>query len=84
MDPALPLFDKANVGKRQRLAETDAQFVDIIHGDAGIVGIPETLGHVDFYPNDGRHYQPGCEPSNFILASPIEIGLFGKPGLFFQ
>lgn len=44
-----------------RLSKDDAQFVDIIHSDAGISGIMASIGHIDFFPNGGKKFQPGCE-----------------------
>ncbi|XP_026318358.1 pancreatic lipase-related protein 2-like isoform X2 [Hyposmocoma kahamanoa] len=59
LDPALPLF--AHLPKEQILDPTDADFVDIIHTDAGIFGVNHPMGHADFYPNGGISPQPGCE-----------------------
>jgi pancreatic triacylglycerol lipase len=57
-DPALPLFNYNNV--TERLASTDALFVDVIHTCAGLLGYDLPIGQVDFYPNGGDHIQPGC------------------------
>ncbi|RVE42421.1 hypothetical protein evm_012936 [Chilo suppressalis] len=59
LDPAFPLFDKLPLS--QRLDPSDAEFVDVIHTDAGIFGYNRPAGHVDFYPNGGISPQPGCE-----------------------
>ncbi|XP_022835288.1 pancreatic lipase-related protein 2-like isoform X2 [Spodoptera litura] len=59
LDPALPLF--AGVHPDQRLDPSDADFVDVIHTDAGIFGYKHPLGHADFFPNGGASPQPGCE-----------------------
>lgn len=49
LDPARPCF---NEGERlSGLQRGDAQFVDIIHSNAGILGIKESKGDVDFFPN---------------------------------
>ncbi|XP_059350971.1 inactive pancreatic lipase-related protein 1-like, partial [Daphnia carinata] len=61
-DPAFPCFDKSEVD--DILDKTDAQFVDIIHTNAGTIldkrfGFPLALGHADFWPNGGS-LQPGC------------------------
>ncbi|XP_075224466.1 pancreatic triacylglycerol lipase-like isoform X2 [Lycorma delicatula] len=56
-DPALPLFTDEITS---RLDSSDADFVDIIHTSGGFLGIYESIGHVDFYPNGGTPIQPGC------------------------
>jgi hypothetical protein len=40
-----------------RLNKTNAYFVDIIH--TSIIGLQVSVGHQDFYPNNGLS-QPGC------------------------
>lgn len=52
-----------------RLDTTDAAFVDAIHTDAGTVldlglGMKQSIGHVDFFPNGGK-FQPGCPEIKF-------------------
>lgn len=42
-----------------RLSEEDAEFVDVVHTDAGHYGFIKPIGHADFYPNGGTA-QPGC------------------------
>uniref|UniRef100_A0A2A4J568 Lipase domain-containing protein n=1 Tax=Heliothis virescens TaxID=7102 RepID=A0A2A4J568_HELVI len=59
LDPALPLF--SGLPLAQRLDPSDAEFVDVIHTDAGIFGYKEAIGHADFFPNGGKSPQPGCE-----------------------
>ncbi|XP_054257370.1 phospholipase A1-like [Macrosteles quadrilineatus] len=58
LDPAYPLYRMA--GWRGHLTATDARFVDVIHTDGGVFGFRRPLGHVDFYPNGGIPFQPGC------------------------
>ncbi|XP_031353891.1 endothelial lipase-like [Photinus pyralis] len=71
LDPAFTLFpvdeDPAN-----RLTKDDAEFVDVIHTDAGSFGYPVSIGHVDFYPNGGSGVQPGCEISSLAEKKIIE------------
>lgn len=43
-----------------RLSDSDADFVDVIHTDAGRKGINYNAGHADFYPNNGKRSQPYC------------------------
>ena len=63
LDPAGPFYKGLNYTEA-RLWHTDAKFVDVIHTDAQPLikfgmGMYETCGHVDIYPNGGRT-QPGC------------------------
>lgn len=58
LDPALPFF--ATARQQWKLDLTDADFVDVIHTNAGVFGKIETCGHVDFYMNGGQN-QPNCE-----------------------
>uniref|UniRef100_A0A4D5RP66 Putative pancreatic lipase-like enzyme n=1 Tax=Ixodes scapularis TaxID=6945 RepID=A0A4D5RP66_IXOSC len=55
LDPASKDFEG------EHLDTDDADFVDIIHTSNGVVklGMRETIGHVDFYP-DGGGRQSGC------------------------
>lgn len=62
MDPAEPHFAKAK--RPVRLDRSAARYVDVVHTDAsqfirGGLGITESIGHVDYYPNGGTN-QPGC------------------------
>ena len=67
-DPALPAFQDAEK-THQNLDPSDAEFVDVVHTCAGILGHNKNLGHADFYPNKGKAAQPGCDfISDFIGA----------------
>ena len=57
LDPAGLYF--ITDGTSFRLDESDAQYVDVIHTDAGVLGTTLASGHTDFWPNGGRS-QPGC------------------------
>ena len=57
LDPANPYFSYKD--RAVRLDPTDAAYVDVIHTDAPLVGTPQSVGHIDFWPNNGRQ-QPGC------------------------
>ncbi len=65
LDPAGFLFH--NVPPSERLDPSDAAFVDVIHSAGLWIGMDEAVGHVDFYPNQGHHPQPGCEDEGFGL-----------------
>lgn len=39
--------------------KTDAILVQVIHTNAGYLGMQEAIGTADFYPNGGTS-QPGC------------------------
>ncbi|XP_066095189.1 pancreatic lipase-related protein 3 isoform X1 [Saccopteryx bilineata] len=64
LDPAGPYFH--NTPHEVRLDPSDANFVDVIHTNAVRflfefgAGIINACGHLDFYPNGGKH-MPGCE-----------------------
>lgn len=61
LDPAAPLF--AETDGKVRLDRTDADYVDVIHTDASLLGgfgMSQRVGHVDFYPNGGLD-MPGCD-----------------------
>ena len=85
MDPAEPYFE--NFDPAVRLDETDAEFVDVIHTDAGSVfqlvtldggmGLWQPSGHVDVYPNGGKK-QPGCGergPMGSIIIDGVVEGI---------
>uniref|UniRef100_A0ABD2WZP2 phospholipase A1 n=1 Tax=Trichogramma kaykai TaxID=54128 RepID=A0ABD2WZP2_9HYME len=57
LDPALPLFHFAKTGSR--LSKTDANIVEVIHTNGGLLGYLSAIGTIDFYPNGGS-IQPGC------------------------
>lgn len=57
LDPAGPYFEGAS--PQARLWRTDAQLVDVLHTDAGRLGMWQQCGNVDIYFNGGRS-QPGC------------------------
>lgn len=65
MDPAEPLFTDSDT--LVSLDRNDAMFVDVIHSDTlpitrGGLGMPNPIGHLDFYPNGGFN-NPGCDAS---------------------
>ncbi|XP_054710967.1 pancreatic triacylglycerol lipase-like [Uloborus diversus] len=78
LDPAGPYFrgDDPIV----HLDPTDADFIDVIHTDAGeyIVGVTAGLGistpsgHLDFYPNGGSA-QPGCSYGNDSISAALDL-----------
>lgn len=62
LDPAGPGYEfqmEVHVTGFDRISKTDAKYVQIIHTNAGKLGIVDSVGHADFYPNGGKH-QPGC------------------------
>lgn len=75
LDPALPLFITAST--RDKLDESDADFVDVIHSNALVQGKVERCGHVDFYMNGGI-IQPGCFQSNASAYFTISHLFFFK------
>lgn len=70
LDPAGPSF--LSNASLHHLQASDAEFVDIIHTDAGtslstdyvFLGYPDSCGHADFWPNNGSSVQPGCSTTH--------------------
>ncbi|XP_043529865.1 inactive pancreatic lipase-related protein 1-like isoform X2 [Frieseomelitta varia] len=70
-----------DVNLTMKLHKSDASFVDVIHTNGKLLsqiglGLPEPIGHVDFYPNGGRS-QPGCD-SSFFEHLPIHLQVINK------
>jgi phosphatidic acid-selective phospholipase A1 len=81
-DPAMPLF--ANADDADRIDPSDAEFVDVTHTAGGTLGMVQSRGHVDFYPNGGR-VQPGCAldltgTCSHFRASALNIESIGLEG----
>lgn len=57
LDPAFPFFSLADAG--DRISETDAKYVQIIHTCGGFLGFDKAIGTADFYP-DGGATQANC------------------------
>lgn len=56
LDPAGPLFSSGN---SDILKREDAQYVETVGTNVGLLGISTPLGTANFYPNGGM-IQPGC------------------------
>ncbi|KAK2183618.1 hypothetical protein NP493_303g00006 [Ridgeia piscesae] len=65
LDPAGP---KYSGNEDAGLVARSADFVDVIHTGANLLGIMSPVGHVDFYPNGGKH-QPGCHGSMYFKCN---------------
>lgn len=59
LDPALPLFYTNFVFLPMSLSSRDAEYVDVYHTDAGVLGANVPSGTVDIWMNGGSE-QPGC------------------------
>ncbi|KAG4071164.1 hypothetical protein HA402_001154 [Bradysia odoriphaga] len=57
LDPAGPTI--GHYACKDRLCNTDAQFVEIVHTNGGILGLWDEIRPLDIYLNGG-HSQPGC------------------------
>lgn len=66
LDPAFPTF-YPSLGTSP-VNKNDAKFVDVIHTDAWLYGIPVSTGHADFWPNSGKTLQPGCPRRGMLLT----------------
>jgi pimeloyl-ACP methyl ester carboxylesterase len=61
LDPAGVQFTK--LGRRPTVRLLDrmsARFVQVLHTDKHVIGTTTSLGHQDFWPNNGESPQPGC------------------------
>lgn len=58
LDPANPCFNEGE--SLSGLQRGDAEFIDVIHSNSGVLGQRAPLGDVDFYPNGATALQPGC------------------------
>ena len=68
LDPALHLY-YTPIAAIQHLSRSDANYVDIIHTDAGGYGTPRLTGTADYFVNTGRRFQPGCPVGAFLIRS---------------
>lgn len=82
LDPAFPAFYPDGV-VMDHVTARDAEFVDIVHTDAGGYGAPVNTGTADFWPNGGKGTQPGCprfapiplsDDSEYIFTWRISLG----------
>ena len=86
LDPAQPLFYTGP--QTTQLHRDDASFVEVLHTEIGLLGKPESLGHVDVYVNGGKN-QATCHPYMCSYSKAYEIyadaGLPGRcVGMYFS
>lgn len=67
LDPARPLVDIFTMDEF-RLTRDDANFVEIIHTNAGLYGEYPQTGHADFIINGGQ-MQPSCSSQPNIIGT---------------
>ncbi len=50
--------------------------MEVVHSAGKWIGTDDSVGHVDFFPNDGRAPQPGCEnkESYDLICSHFRVG----------
>lgn len=58
LDPANPCFQVGGV--LSEISRGDAQYIDIIHTNPGVLGKKEAIGDADFYPNGYYNVPNGC------------------------
>lgn len=61
LDPAQPCFNKG--GSLKGVSTGDASYVDIIHTNPGFLGLTESIGDTDFFPNGLQPIPKGCHSS---------------------
>lgn len=76
LDPARPCFNEGE--QLSGLQRGDASFVDIIHSNAGILGIKESRGDVDFFPNGYvvKQHRKTKRFNHFVLIALSFIFMF--------
>ncbi|XP_065364144.1 phospholipase A1-like [Calliphora vicina] len=58
LDPAKPCFNEGEA--LSGLLRGDADFIDIIHTNSGVLGKRDPMGDIDFYPGGLDPLPPGC------------------------
>lgn len=58
LDPAKPCFNEGE--NLSGLSRGDADFIDVIHSNSGVLGKSEPTGDADFYPGGIVPLTPGC------------------------
>ena len=51
----------------------DAQFIDVYHTNAAVLGKVQRVGSIDFFVNGGGAPQPGCFPLDFGKAHSYSL-----------
>lgn len=67
LDPAHPRFTLPMKPESDRLDTSDANFVQVLHTTSGVLGTPFNIGHQDWYADDGKIPQKGCEPGRIVF-----------------
>ncbi|KAI8122059.1 hypothetical protein FF38_06995 [Lucilia cuprina] len=62
LDPAGIIFTETTPAN-EKLTADDADYVEVVHTNAGEYGYKTPCGHVDYYPNGGK-IQPGCNSTD--------------------
>jgi len=76
LDPAGPFHDQGLVPKSEVLDKDKADFVEIIHTGAGMLGTKVPRGHIDYFANGGRSMdQPYCK-DRFLDINSLLGGCF--------
>ncbi|XP_044262748.1 phospholipase A1-like [Tribolium madens] len=68
LDVAAPMFEvPVKRSTDSMLNKDDAEFVDVIHTNAGFLGVSDNIGSADFYVENGGPIQPDCfDPVNIF------------------
>ncbi|KAM3955879.1 LOW QUALITY PROTEIN: lipase member H [Aphomia sociella] len=64
LDPARPCFMRPS---EYRLNRTDADFVQVVHSSAGVLGLEHPVGDADIYVNGVLVKQPECRDRSITL-----------------
>ncbi|CAK1544564.1 unnamed protein product [Leptosia nina] len=69
LDPAGPQFGN----NPDALNIQDAAYVECMATDGGMMGIFDPICQANFYPNGGRHPQPGCDSNSCSHSRAYEL-----------
>jgi pimeloyl-ACP methyl ester carboxylesterase len=83
LDPAGPGFRNILLTNEDKLDANDADIVDVIHTDGGVLGLYKPLGTFDIYINGGTRIQPDCNVDlrNITIAELFEDSEYYKASI---
>ncbi|XP_026731913.1 uncharacterized protein LOC113496789 [Trichoplusia ni] len=65
-------------GNSNTLSRNAGRYVEAIHTDGNVLGLMNVIGDTDFYPNGGKHPQPGCSILSNSCSHARVLDLFAS------